>query len=395
VNRTTLTHRGLRRVLGLGLGVAVILAMAPGVAWAQDNRPPPSDILCGELAGYDRDRFDDTRGSAHERNVLCMADYGLTEGQRGGESFGPRRDVNRGQMASFIARFIEDYLGEELDEGGGFRDVPNGYVHAENINKLQAIGVTEGTRRSSGREFAPLADVTRAQMASFVSRALTFLEDGHGRPETVPPRTAEDYYVDHEGSVHRHNIDSLAWGGIASGFADGTYRPERPVKRDQMASYVMRAYGYAVYWGLGFDFEVVMTWEEEVTDAGVPGQGQPGAEGYALLAVDEDANSLMVMVDYSEVAGPFAGAPGSHIHEAARGTNGPVVVTLATGEELDEGDGFWWATVEVPTTGPGAFDVSDLFDDPGSYYLNLHSDAYPAGAIRGQLRQRRAIPEAF
>jgi hypothetical protein len=380
VYRTTPTHRGLRRVLGLGLGSAMIVATIPGLASAQDEPDARStDIVCDELNDYDRDRFDDTRGSAHERNVLCMADYGLTEGLRGGDSYGPRRDVNRGQMASFIARFIEDYIGEELEEGDGFRDVPDSYVHAENINKLENIGVTEGTRRSNGRDYAPLEDVSRAQMGSFISRALTYLEDDRGQPETVPPRTGADYFPDDDGSVHERNIDALADVGLVQGFRDGTYRPAASVTRDQMASFVMRAYDYAVEEMLGFDFAVVMTWEEEVPP------GQPGAEGFALLGINEGDNSIDVMAFYDEVLGPFSGAPGFHIHEAPRGTNGPVVVTLATGAELEEGDGFFWTTVDVPTTGPRAFDVSDLLDDPAAYYLNLHSNAFPAGAIRGQL----------
>lgn len=377
MNRTTRS----RRVLGLGLGGAMILAMLPGTVSAQTAVPDArsTDNVCDDLEDYDRDRFDDTRGSSHERNVLCMADYGLTDGLRGGDSYGPRLDVNRGQMASFIARFIEDYTGEELEEGDGFRDVPDSYVHAANINKIENIGVTEGTRRSGGQEFDPLADVSRGQMASFISRALTYLEDDQGRPESVPPRTGDDYFSDDDGSVHEANINALADVGIVQGFADGTYRPAASVKRDQMASFVMRAYDYAVEEMLGFDFGVFMTWEEEVTP------GQVGAEGFALLGVDEAVNSIDVMVFYDEVTGPFAGAPGFHIHEGARGVDGPVVVTLATGAELDEGDGFWWATVEVPTVGPDAFDVSDLLDDPEAYYLNLHSDAFPAGAIRGQL----------
>jgi hypothetical protein len=253
LNGTTRTRRGLRRVLGLSLGGAMIMAMAPGVASAQVPAPDArsTDDVCGPLSAYDRDRFDDTRGSAHERNVLCMESYGLTEGLRGGDSYGPRRDVNRGQMASFIARFIEDATGQTLQEGDGFRDVPDSYAHSDNINKIEQIGVTSGTRRSNGEEFDPLADVSRAQMASFISRALTYIEDGQGQPETVPPRTALDYFPDDDGSVHEKNINALADVGIVAGYKDGTYGWADSVKRDQMASFVMRAYDYLVEENVG------------------------------------------------------------------------------------------------------------------------------------------------
>jgi hypothetical protein len=355
----------------------MIVATAPSAAAQAPPEARSTDNVCEQLREYDRDWFDDTRGSAHERNILCMADWGLTEGLQGGDRYGPRLDVNRGQMASFIARAIETYIGEDLEEGGSFRDVPNSYVHASNIRKLANINVTAGTR--GGQDYAPLAAVTRAQMASFISRALTFLATGDGQPEVEPPRTSDDYFSDDDGSVHEANIDALAEAGIVQGFADGTYRPASSVKRDQMASFVMRALDYAVEEMLGWDYAVFMTWEEEVPP------GQPDAEGGALLAVDVAANSVTVMAFYEEVNGPFGAAPGFHIHQGVRGTNGPIVVTLATGAQLQAGDGFWWTTVNVPRTGPNAFDVSNLLTNPTAYYLNLHSNAYPAGAIRGQL----------
>jgi hypothetical protein len=380
-------QRGLRRLLGIGLGVVMIVALAPSAAAQAPPEARSTDNVCEQLREYDRDWFEDTRGSAHERNILCMADFGLTEGLQGGDRFGPRLDVNRGQMASFIARFIEDYTGEDLELGARFRDVPNSYVHADNIRKLANINVTAGTR--GGQDYAPLARVTRAQMASFISRALTYFETGEGQPEVEPPRTSEDYFSDDDGNVHEANIDALTEVGIVQGFADGTYRPASQVKRDQMASFVMRAYDYAVEEELGLDYEVFLSWEEEVTDAGVRNQGQPNAEGYAWLGIYEATNRIEVAVDYEEVNGPFGAAPGFHIHRGARNANGPIVVTLATGAELQRGlrdaGGFLWTTVDVPRTGPNAFDVSELLDDPESFYLNLHSNAYPAGAIRGQL----------
>jgi hypothetical protein len=196
--------------------------------------------------------FEDIAGSAHRDNILCMADHGITEGTGDGTSYSPRRAVTRGQMASFIARYIEHYTERTLSVGvARFDDVPRSYVHHDPIHKLRTAGVTAGTAASGGAEYAPQQLVTRAQMASFISRASSYIEDGRAVPEHEPPRTATNHFRDDQGSVHERNIDALAAVGIVAGFTDGTYRPAAPVLRDQMASFVMRAYDYAVEVGLG------------------------------------------------------------------------------------------------------------------------------------------------
>jgi hypothetical protein len=244
--------RPVLRTFGLTAAIALVMALVPGLASAQTAAPDArgTSAVCD---GNYESNFDDIAGSAHEGNIRCMADYGLTEGLRGGDNYGPRLDVNRGQMASFIARFIEDYTDEDLPAGSAnrFNDVPSSYVHASNINKLAAINVVEGTSASAGQSYAPNAGVTRAQMGSFIRRALSYLDNGQVNPLSAPPPAAANYFPDIAGSVHQANINAIAGVGIVQGFADGTYRPNDLVKRDQMASFIMRAYDYAVTEDLG------------------------------------------------------------------------------------------------------------------------------------------------
>jgi large repetitive protein len=214
-----------------------------------DEVPPPAGPAC-EPSDLDRNRFGDLRGSAHENNALCLAALGLAQGIGDGSNFGPRLDVTRGQMASFIARFIEDATGEQLQPGRSFSDVHSSYAHAENIRKLAGIGVTQGTSVSGGEQFAPLQNVSRGQMASFISRAMSYIATGDATPETVPPRTATDHFPDDDGSLHESNINALAQVEIVAGFTDGNYRWAAPVKRDQMASFVIRSYDYLLAEGL-------------------------------------------------------------------------------------------------------------------------------------------------
>lgn len=231
------------------LVVLRVVRTDPGPGPGPGPGPDPEPSVCDPLSDYDRGRFGDTQGSPHERNVLCLAELGLTEGLRGGSDYGPRREVNRGQMASYIARFIEAATGEELEGGTGFRDVPTEHAHASNIAKLAAIGVTEGTSRSGGREFAPQEPVSRGQMASFISRALTYVATGRAQPETVPARSSRDRFRDDDGSIHEANINALAQAGIVAGFPDGSYRWQAAVTRDQMASFVVRAFDHALVAG--------------------------------------------------------------------------------------------------------------------------------------------------
>lgn len=67
----------------------------------------------------------------------------------------------------------------------------------------------------------------------------------------------------------------------------------------------------------------------------------------------------------------------SHIHVGAEGENGGVVVDLDL-------EGF-------ETTSEGCNDAADadalqaIIDNPAGYYVNVHNEAFPGGAIRGQL----------
>lgn len=243
-------HRTLPILLVLGL----LLAWLPaGAAWADARE------VSGELceAPYDAG-FDDIAGSAHEEMILCMADLALTEGVGDGSSYAPRRNVTRGQMASFVARFLVAYTGAVLPEGdpGRFDDVPRDdrdYPHSTSIHSLAEIEVVEGTSASDGRAYAPQRGVTRAQMASMIRRALAWADDGDARNDSAPPAAGQAAFDDTRGSVHEDNIDAIAAVGIVQGFGDGTYRPGDAVKRDQMASFVMRSYDYALAAELGGD----------------------------------------------------------------------------------------------------------------------------------------------
>jgi len=76
----------------------------------------------------------------------------------------------------------------------------------------------------------------------------------------------------------------------------------------------------------------------------------------------------------------------AHIHEAASNATGGIKISFFHfGEPIDlEG------CTEGTATHP--FDrarLKDIIQHPQNYYVNIHTSAYPGGAIRGQLSKRR------
>jgi hypothetical protein len=122
----------------------------------------------GSLPASPPDAFSDDAGSVHEQAIDQLAALGVLNGTGPG-SYAPQRHVDRGQVASILARALEE-LGATLPASPPdlFSD-DAGSVHELRINQLASEGVVTGT--SSGR-FQPAATTRRDQMASFVARAL-------------------------------------------------------------------------------------------------------------------------------------------------------------------------------------------------------------------------------
>ena len=166
------------------------------------------------------DRFVDDEGSTHEDAINGLAAAGITVGCGEGV-FCPSQPVTRAQMATFLVRALElpeagrDYFGD--DEGS---------VHEDATNGLAAAGITVGCGEGV---FCPSQPVTRAQMATFLVRALEL------------PEAGRDYFGDDEGSVHEDAINGLAAAGVTVGCGEGVFCPSQPVTRAQMATFLVRA----------------------------------------------------------------------------------------------------------------------------------------------------------
>ncbi len=112
-----------------------------------------------------------------------------------------------------------------------------------------------------------------------------------------------------------------------------------------------------------------LTGEQEV-----PGPGDPNGSGDANVTVYRTKVCYTLLVE--DIRRPTA----AHIHEGRRGEAGPVVVELNTPKKVADAVFFSEGCERISRT------LSrDLRMNPTHYYVNVHNNPYPDGAIRGQL----------
>lgn len=108
-----------------------------------------------------------------------------------------------------------------------FDDVRSG-THAGAIDRIFEEGITEGC---GSRRYCPDRLTTRAEMASFLARALDLpAPEGHHFDDIVG--------IAH----HEDNINSLYEAGITYGCGSNRYCPERAVTRAETASFLVRSF---------------------------------------------------------------------------------------------------------------------------------------------------------
>jgi hypothetical protein len=175
--------------------------------------------------------FFDDDGNIHESAIVWLANAGITTGCNPptGDRFCPDDSVTRGQMAAFLTRALGLPSGEAefVDTGGS--------IFVRDIAAIADAGITLGCNPPANDRYCPDDPVTRAQMASFLARALQ-LDDG-------PTGTFVDVG---EGSTHERTIAALAAAGITRGCnpPDNTrFCPDEPITRAQMATFLFRALG--------------------------------------------------------------------------------------------------------------------------------------------------------
>ncbi|MDX3850983.1 CHRD domain-containing protein [Streptomyces sp. AK02-01A] len=130
--------------------------------------------------------------------------------------------------------------------------------------------------------------------------------------------------------------------------------------------------------GASFSLAANLSGNQEVPVAGGPATGDKDGSAQAVIRVKGDRVSFALT--WHGISAPTL----SHIHEGTRGANGDVKVPLFTS-----------AMPDTVTSAAGQVTVRDaglarrLRENPAGFYVNLHSEEFPGGAVRGQLNRVR------
>lgn len=192
---------------------------------------PDTSALCGGTVTT-QSFSDVTTANVHLGPIECLAAKDVALGFTDGR-YGPGTTVTRLQMASFVARLLEAGGVTLPEPSADHFDDDAGTTHERAVNQLVDLRIIRMDTGEVGRIFYGSIDMKRDRMAAWMSRAYELVA---GQPL---PATSTDFFRD-DSQYHHADINRLAAAGIVQGTSPGTYEPRISVRRDQMASYLVR-----------------------------------------------------------------------------------------------------------------------------------------------------------
>ena len=145
---------------------------------------------------------------------------GYTDG-----TFGPERNMTRAEVTTMFARLLTEQIEADKTYSNTFTDVPKGYWAANYIGYMQQFGIITGYSDGS---FRPDAPVTRAEFAAIASRFEKLTEGSKSFADVPDTYWAARY------------INFAATRGWVTGYSDGTFKPENPITRAEVAAVTCR-----------------------------------------------------------------------------------------------------------------------------------------------------------
>lgn len=116
----------------------------------------------------------------------------------------------------------------------------------------------------------------------------------------------------------------------------------------------------------GVHFHAVLLGGNEVAG------GDPN--GFGTAAINFDGTSICVAIIVNRIDTPTM----AHIHDGFAPVNGPVVIPLPAPPAGNKSSSFACVTIAAAL-------AADIKKNPSRFYVNVHTGAFPGGAVRGQL----------
>lgn len=137
-------------------------------------------------------------------------------------SFKPNNKITRAEVATMVSKLIN----KKYDKASELKDVDKNSWYADDVNKLIAFGIIKGYEDGN---FKPDKEMTRAEVAVMISKALKLSANSNGFKDT-DSHWAKNYIA----ALKEHNI--------INGYSDGSFKPDGKITRAEMVVMINRAF---------------------------------------------------------------------------------------------------------------------------------------------------------
>ncbi|MFP3885307.1 S-layer homology domain-containing protein [Priestia filamentosa] len=172
--------------------------------------------------GSAKGNFRDTQNSWIAKDVNALANKDIVIGYSN-NYYRPNENISRAQTATILANTLDLKMTNRKQP---FKDVTTSSWSVGAVNAVKSAGIFEG----NNGYFMPDKALTRAQMAAVLTDAFDLKANSSYTFKDVP-----------KNNWAAADISALAAAGITTGYDDGTFKPNEPVTRAQMAAFVNRA----------------------------------------------------------------------------------------------------------------------------------------------------------